>query len=170
MTILDSDRYLALLSDLTAAANDPPLGGPAAEPEATAPLILPRLLARPARRLRRGVRGLGDDPADESLHEVRKRAKDLRYAAEAAVPVLGTPARKLAAAAQELQGVLGGPHNAVVAEAWLRRSGTSGAPSQALVAGQLIERETPAAGRMSRGLARGVAEDGHKAPPSMDRG
>jgi hypothetical protein len=31
LTILDSDRYLALLSDLTAAANDPPLGGPAAE-------------------------------------------------------------------------------------------------------------------------------------------
>ncbi|MEA2533990.1 MAG: hypothetical protein QOJ93_1801, partial [Actinomycetota bacterium] len=30
---------------------------------------------------------------------MRKRAKDLRYAAEAAVPVLGTPARKLAAAA-----------------------------------------------------------------------
>ena len=31
LTILDSDRYLTLLSDLTAAANDPPLGGPAAE-------------------------------------------------------------------------------------------------------------------------------------------
>ncbi|MEA2591896.1 MAG: hypothetical protein QOD62_1727 [Actinomycetota bacterium] len=117
LTILDSDRYLALLSDLTAAANDPPLGGPAAEPEATGRLILPRLLARPARRLRRGVRGLGDDPSDESLHEVQKCAKDLRYAAEAAVPVLGTPARKLAAAAQELQEVLGGLHDAVVAEA-----------------------------------------------------
>ena len=77
--------------------------------------------------------------------------------------MLGTPARKLAAAAQELQEVLGGLHDAVVAEAWLRRSGTSGAPSQALVAGQLIERERRRQAACRGGLARGVAEDGLRA-------
>ena len=90
--------------------------------------------------MRRWVAGLSDDPPDDALHEVRKRAKQLRYASEAAAPVIGRPATRLAKAAENLQEVLGELHDAVVAEAWLReRGGQAGGPP-ALAAGRLLER------------------------------
>jgi CHAD domain-containing protein len=113
----------------------------AANPDAAARWVLPGLVRKPWKLLRKSVRAVGDDPSDENLHQVRKRAKAVRYAAEAAAPVIGKPARRLAEAMENLQEVLGELHDAVVCEAWLRRSGISSQPSQALVAGQLIERE-----------------------------
>jgi CHAD domain-containing protein len=93
------------------------------------------------RHLGRAVTALGAEPADEALHEVRIRAKRLRYACEAVAQVVGKPAARLARAAADLQGVLGDFHDAVVAEAWLRAA-SAGAPSaQALAAGQLIAHE-----------------------------
>jgi CHAD domain-containing protein len=103
--------------------------------------VLPRLVRQPWRHLLRAATGLGDDPPDEALHEVRIQAKRLRYAAEAAEPVIGNPARRLAAAVAEVQGVLGDMQDAVVAEAWLRQAGSSGSAGQALVAGILIARQ-----------------------------
>ena len=96
------------------------------------------LVRRPWRHLRDAIDHLGDDPPDELLHEVRIRAKRLRYAAEAVAGVIGKPARQLAAAVAEVQAVLGDMQDAVVAEGWLRRQATSSPPSQALVAGELI--------------------------------
>jgi len=73
----------------------------------------------------------------------------MRYAAEAVAGVIGKPARQLAVAVAEVQGVLGDMQDAVVAEDWLRRQAGSGPPSVALVAGQLItfERQKQAACR-----------------------
>ena len=62
----------------------------------------------------RAVAALGPDPADEALHEVRIRAKRLRYACEAVAEVVGRPAADLARAAADLQGVLGDFHDAIV--------------------------------------------------------
>jgi CHAD domain-containing protein len=64
-----------------------------------------------------------DDPAvrDPLLHEARKAAKRLRYAAEAVAPAVGKPAVRLAAAAEELQEVLGEHQDAVTARALLER-------------------------------------------------
>ncbi len=129
--LLDGEPYALLLDRLVAAAANPPLADPAAG----------RLVAKPWKRLRRWVAGLGKEPADEALHEVRKRAKQLRYASEAAAPVRGRPAVELAGAAENLQEVLGEFHDAVVSASWLREhAGTEGA-STALVAGRLVERE-----------------------------
>jgi CHAD domain-containing protein len=100
--------------------------------------ILPQLIRRPWKHLRRAVEELGDDPPDHALHEVRIRAKRARYAAGAASPVIGKPARKLAAACAEVQGVLGDMQDAVVAEAWLRHEATSMSPGHALTAGELV--------------------------------
>ena len=100
--------------------------------------VLPQLVRRPWKHLRRAVAELGDDPPDHALHEVRIRAKRARYAAEAASPVIGKPARKLAAACAEVQGVLGDMQDAVVAEAWLRHEATSMSPGHALTAGELV--------------------------------
>jgi CHAD domain-containing protein len=75
------------------------------------------------------------------LHEVRIRAKRLRYACEAVAPVVGKPAASLARAAADLQGVLGDFHDAVVAEAWLRAASADAPAAQAVAAGQLIARQ-----------------------------
>ena len=80
---------------------------------------LPAVVRRAWRPLRKKVRALADPPADEDLHAVRILAKRCRYAAEACAPTLGKPTHKLAAAAKELQDVLGELNDAVVAERWL---------------------------------------------------
>jgi CHAD domain-containing protein len=58
---------------------------------------------------------------DHELHEVRKAAKRLRYAAESAVPVLGDEATDLAARAEEVQEVLGEFQDSVVSRDLLRQ-------------------------------------------------
>jgi CHAD domain-containing protein len=49
------------------------------------------------------------------MHEVRKRAKHVRYAADVVDVVLGDEARGLAKAAKKVQHALGAHHDAVVA-------------------------------------------------------
>ncbi|MBT2596722.1 CHAD domain-containing protein [Arthrobacter sp. ISL-72] len=70
---------------------------------------------------------------DVGLHEVRKAAKRLRYAAEAAEPVAGKKAAKMAKRAHKVQKLLGLHQDSVVARAQLAdlggrafRSGDSG--------------------------------------------
>jgi CHAD domain-containing protein len=74
--------------------------------------------------LKKHVRALhveSDGPAgDAALHEVRKSAKRLRYAAEAAAPVFGKRATTLARAAEEIQEILGDHQDSVVTRALLR--------------------------------------------------
>ena len=56
---------------------------------------------------------------ERALHDVRKAAKRLRYAAEAATPVLGAQAEELAARAEAVQEVLGEHQDTVVSRAAL---------------------------------------------------
>jgi CHAD domain-containing protein len=70
-------------------------------------------------------------------HAVRIRAKQCRYAAEAVAPVCGRQADRFAAAIAAVQDLLGEHQDAVVAEAWLRASGTA-LPPACVVAGELI--------------------------------
>ncbi len=129
-------------------------GGPGRQPASAAPSedaanpgaqraadVLPALVRRPWKHLQQAVDQLGEDPPDEALHEIRIRAKRMRYAAEAVTGVIGKPAQQLAGAVAAVQGVLGDLQDAVVAEEWLRRQAGSGSPSQALVAGELITYE-----------------------------
>jgi CHAD domain-containing protein len=135
LVTLRGERYLALLDRLVAAAN-----APALLPEADLPAltVLPRLVRRPWRGLARRVKALGDPPADEELHAVRIEAKRVRYAAEAAAPLLGRQARAFARAAAALQEVLGELNDAVVAEEWLRDwAGRSRSTLAAFAAGEL---------------------------------
>jgi CHAD domain-containing protein len=60
---------------------------------------------------------------DAALHETRKAAKRLRYAAESAVPVFGGRAKKLARRAERVQVVLGEHQDTVVARQTLRELG-----------------------------------------------
>jgi CHAD domain-containing protein len=142
LVALQSDRYRALVVRLDAAGDAPPMGAGDGRADAAARSVLPSLVAQPWRGLHKRVRALGGDPSDESLHEVRKRAKKLRYSSETAVPVMGKPAKRLATAAERLQSVLGEVHDAATAETWLRHEILAdGGLSVALVGGELIERE-----------------------------
>ena len=131
---LGSPRYLDLLDRLHAASRVPPFSsdGLAYEPARQA---LPGTVRRVWRKLARAVGDAGDQPSDAQLHRVRIKAKELRYASEAAAPVIGKPAKRLAKAAERLQELLGEHHDAVAAEGWLRSEASS--PMVAFVAGRL---------------------------------
>jgi CHAD domain-containing protein len=137
-------RYATLLDDLVAAAASPALLPGAEQPAAE---VMPPLVAKPWRRLKKTVKRAGSDPSDEQLHQIRIRAKRARYAAEAVVPVIGKPAQQFADAAADLQDVLGEQHDAVVGEAWLREAARSARRDQALLAGLLIAAERATAAR-----------------------
>ncbi|WP_298460480.1 CYTH and CHAD domain-containing protein [uncultured Cellulomonas sp.] len=105
---LDGERYRELLAALTGFMADPPLRGRARRPAGD---VLPRLVGRSERRVRRTMRAAhaADDAArrEELLHDARKAAKRARYAAESAAPVFGRDARRLAAAMEAVQEHLG---------------------------------------------------------------
>ena len=119
----------------------PPPPPPPLSPEDPAIDVLPALVRRPWRQLRRAVDELGDVPADEALHQVRIASKRCRYAAEVTVPVVGKPASRFAGAVADLQGVLGDLNDAVIAEAWLREAAAKAPAAQVLVVGELIARQ-----------------------------
>lgn len=112
---LGSERYFHLLEALDELVRSAPLVSRASLP---AKKVLPDLLHRDARRLRRAVKAIARSttPAqrDAALHEARRKAKRLRYAGESAIPVLGKPAKALAASAKKMQQVLGEHQDAVM--------------------------------------------------------
>jgi CHAD domain-containing protein len=144
------DRYLDLLDRLSDAAKDPPylrtkesLADTKLRPVngKSARQVLPALVLVPWRAIRSKVREAAKDPSDTELHRIRIAAKQIRYAAEAASPVIGKPARRTAAAAKQVQTILGNHHDAVAAEQWLRTARLSASPCASFSAGQLtVER------------------------------
>jgi CHAD domain-containing protein len=123
---LDGDRYLALLDAVDALLADPPLTAAAAEPACT---VLPGLIGKARRRMRNAYRAAQACPAgherDEHLHDMRKAAKRLRYAAEVAQPALGRPAKRLVKAVKAAQELLGEHQDSVVARGLLRELGAA---------------------------------------------
>ena len=121
---LDGERYARLLSELSRFVDSPPFGDSASRP---ARKVLPRLLDADLARVRKRHRAWErtDDPSRRAhaLHQVRKAAKRLRYAAESAQPVLGDPATDLAARAEAIQELLGEHQDTVVARTVLREMG-----------------------------------------------
>ena len=137
LEVLDSDRYVDLLDALAEA----PAFRAGRDRELTmrAEKAAVRFVRRPWESLRRAVAKLKDDPTDEQLHQVRIKAKRLRYSADVAEAVVGKPARRLAKAAADLQDILGAHHDAVTAEGWLRESAAALKESAGIfVAGELV--------------------------------
>jgi CHAD domain-containing protein len=134
--VLASERYLSLLDNLDAAWRAPPFRS-SGDASRRAASVLPRLLSRPWKRLRRRVHRSGHHPGNGELHEIRKSAKQLRYASEMATPVLGKAAKSTAGDAEQLQTVLGTHQDAVVADQWFRRQAHRDPAGVAFSAGQL---------------------------------
>ncbi|HEY3723672.1 MAG TPA: CYTH and CHAD domain-containing protein [Acidimicrobiia bacterium] len=133
---LRSDRYATLLDRLVAATRSPRFRDHARRRRAAK--VVGRLIRPPWKRVRKGVRRLSDDPEDAQLHEVRKRAKQARYALEAVSPVTGKRAARAAKRLADLQDVLGDHQDAVVAARWLHDAAVDSEQAEtAYVAGVL---------------------------------
>lgn len=121
---LDSARYYRLLDALDTLAAGALLAPPAAHARARS--VIGDLVKRDVKRLRRAVRAVAEsdpDGRDQAMHEARKKAKRLRYAAELATPAGGRRAKKLAKRAEAVQQALGGHQDSVVARQRLRQLG-----------------------------------------------
>ena len=143
---INGDRYGHLLERLHTGSLTPPLyldartgqkSGRTPRADDPARDVLPALVRRPWKRVRRRVRRAAGKPSDTQLHRIRIASKQLRYAAEAAEPVIGKAARRTARRAKDLQTVLGDHHDAVTAEEWLQGVALDGTGSAGFAAGQL---------------------------------
>jgi CHAD domain-containing protein len=145
---LGGERYAALSARLAESPSAVPLGDDAWEPCRDA---LPPLVDAAWKRLKRAGRALGRDDPDEDFHEVRKRAKRARYAAEAVGGALepgpSAAAHRFAGRARDVQDVLGEHQDAVVAASLVREQAAAHpdlGPFN-LASGLLLARESRAA-------------------------
>jgi CHAD domain-containing protein len=128
---LDSARYVTLLQELERAAEAPRIRKVDAS--------LSKLAAGEFRRLRRTVRALGKNPSDEQVHELRKRGKRARYAAELAG---GKRAKRFVEEAKSFQDIVGEHQDAVAAEERLSALvPKTKSPEAVFAAGRLVERQ-----------------------------
>ena len=128
---LDSARYVTLLQELERAAEAPRIRKVDAS--------LSKLAAGEFRRLRRTVRALGKNPSDEQVHELRKRGKRARYAAELAG---GKRAKRFVEEAKSFQDIVGEHQDAVAAEERLSALvPKTKSPETVFAAGRLVERQ-----------------------------
>ncbi|MYW07205.1 CHAD domain-containing protein, partial [Streptomyces sp. SID2563] len=108
---------------------------------------------------------------DAALHSARKAAKRARYAAEAARPALGKPAKKAAKRLKAVQSLLGDHQDGVVARATLRalavQAHAAGEPS--FTWGLVYGREEAAAAATERELP-GAWRRAHQARIRRARG
>lgn len=155
LAALDTARFRALRARMQDAAIAPRCTDAAQEHPRES---LPAVVRRPWKRVRNAVAALGDDPADEALHEVRILAKRARYAAEAVVSVFGADAGRFAAAMAEVQDVLGEHQDAVVARQWLSKTAVECSPVEAYAVGMLADVEWRA-GAAARSRFRTVWRD-----------
>lgn len=141
LAVLGSSRYQALLGRLADAIRLP-LPTPSAtqaQPE------LVDLVRLEVRKLTKAVRRAGEDPPDQTLHDLRIHGKRVRYVGELVEPMLGAPVKRLLKATAGFQEVLGDHQDACVAEERIRGllDGLGEYPDAhvVFVAGRLVERE-----------------------------
>ncbi|MDQ4053762.1 MAG: CHAD domain-containing protein [Actinomycetota bacterium] len=149
---LRSQRYLAVIDQLHHLVSDPPWTDAAGK---QAHKALPKLLAKDLRRLRRRVRQVdeADSPGERTrrLHDVRKAAKRLRYACEAAGSA--TNAADLEGAAKQVQTVLGDHHDTVLTRDRLLELAATETCVSTFTLDRLHAREETEAARLERAFA-----------------
>jgi inorganic triphosphatase YgiF len=117
---LDSPRYFRLLATLERFGASPEprrRGADAVQPVAA---VGRRAVKRVLRKMLKRGNEIGELPEAEALHDLRKRAKRLRYLLEALEPISGSPAKKLRKKLVRLQDMLGRFNDAMVAATFVR--------------------------------------------------
>ncbi|WP_406416168.1 CHAD domain-containing protein [Streptomyces sp. NBC_01614] len=114
--ILDSHRYLALLDAVDGLLADPPLLKAAGkEPGNALPKAVRKDFGKVSALVEQALELEPGSDRDVAIHEARKKTKRTRYAAEAAVPALGKPAKSLVKTMKSLQNLLGEHQDSVMA-------------------------------------------------------
>lgn len=114
LAALTGKRYLRLLRALDTVLEEPPLTAQARKP-AKAGLRKPlRKAAKKLSRAEAAAHGLEGDELGRALHDVRKKAKRARYAADTVKPVYGRKLRKWRKNVKAVQGTLGDHQDTVV--------------------------------------------------------
>ncbi|MFE5922577.1 CHAD domain-containing protein [Streptomyces sp. NPDC056468] len=114
--VLDSHRYLALLDTMDGLLADPPLLKAAGkEPGNALPTAVRKDFGKVSALVERALEVEPGSDRDVAIHEARKKTKRTRYAAEAAVPALGKPAKGLVKTMKSLQNLLGEHQDSVMA-------------------------------------------------------
>lgn len=156
---LDSPRRIRLQTSLESVLAEPPFTAKASE---KAEKALDRRVGKAWRRFTEQVSAADAAEGaahDEALHDVRKAAKRLRYAAELATPTLGKPADTLRSRAQAVQKALGDHQDSVVARRWHQRLGRDAASSAvALGFGHLHAVEEASAASSEAAYAKAVGK------------
>ncbi|MGZ0149191.1 CYTH and CHAD domain-containing protein [Kribbella sp. WER1] len=120
LAALESPRYFQLLDALDELIANPPITGDDRKAAKQIGDLLAHDYDRMSKAVRRSQQADTTAEQDHQLHEVRKSAKRLRYAAESAVPVLDDEATALAARAEQVQEILGEHQDSVVSRNLLR--------------------------------------------------
>ncbi|GAA2574339.1 CYTH and CHAD domain-containing protein [Streptomyces lienomycini] len=152
---LDSPRWLRLLDALDALVRQPPLrAGAGRKPTRTMGRAVLKEYGRLAGRMDHALALPAGREREAGLHEARKAAKKLRYAAEVARPALGKPVARLGKRAKGVQRLLGEHQDAVVAQGTLRELAVAahGAGEPAFTWGLLHGLERAVAGRRREAL------------------
>jgi CHAD domain-containing protein len=100
-------------------AKIPPATSAASSRNAAALAVVPHLIQKRYRKLRKHARRLTAESSMTEFHDVRVRAKKLRYALEAVAPTYAKPANRMLVALHKLQGRLGTQHDADVIALYL---------------------------------------------------
>ncbi|MER6160425.1 CYTH and CHAD domain-containing protein [Streptomyces sp. NPDC001868] len=118
---LDGQRYLELLESLDAVLADPPLLKAAGDdPEKVITKAVKKDFDKVAALVEEALAQPPGPDRDLAMHEARKKTKRTRYAAEAAHPLLGKPAKALVKDMKSLQTLLGDHQDSVMAREALR--------------------------------------------------
>ncbi|MGI5454808.1 CHAD domain-containing protein [Streptomyces sp. CA-249302] len=144
IAVLDGKRYLQLLETLDALVVEPPLLEAAAgKPEKVVAKAVRKDFGKVAELVEQALGESAGHERDLALHDARKKAKRTRYAAEAAVPALGSPASALVKSAKALQNLLGDHQDSVMTRETLREIAAQahGAGESAFTYGVLYGRE-----------------------------
>jgi CHAD domain-containing protein len=151
LAALRSQRYYALLDRLdTIIANPPPGRAGRAPARVSIPAAVRRSCRKARRRMRTAWRTSPGPARDGALHRARRAAKQARYAAEAAVPIAGGNATRLARRLKKVQTVLGDHQDTVVGRHLARELAIEAhaAGESAYSYGLFYERDACRAGRL----------------------
>jgi triphosphatase len=136
-------------------AKTPPLTSSASSRNVAALAVVPDLIRKRYRKLRKSARRLTAKSSMTEFHEVRVRAKKLRYALEIIAPTYAKPASRMLTALHKLQSRLGTQHDADVIAHYLTR--LAGQPPANFAAATLF-----LMGRMAEQRARTAVRLGKK--------
>ncbi len=138
-------------------ARTPPATSSASSRNAAALAVVPDLIHKRYRKLRKFARRLTAASSMTEFHEVRVRVKKLRYALEVIAPTYTKPANRMLAALQKLQSKLGTQHDADEIAHYLTQLAGHAPPNftaaTLFMMGRMAEQHARAAVRMGKKVA-----------------